>query len=219
VGKPMTTLRDIKDRIQTILLGTISELLLKSGAQSIPDANRILGDLEGAALAMLNEPFQALGLRIKAFEAKPFTAKQATEDELRDYVSLETWERVKRMSIAQTAAGNTGAAGSLAGAGVGLGVGQSIGAALNPEAAAMQQQLQQQQLMMQQLMMQQMQNQAGANQPQQAASSAPAAPQTKEEIQAMIDSLDMKLANGEISEDTYNRLVAKWQERLKQLGG
>jgi hypothetical protein len=64
-----------------------------------------------------------------------------------------------------------------------------------------------------------MQNQAGANQPQQAASSAPAAPQTKEEIQAMIDSLDMKLANGEISEDTYNRLVAKWQERLKQLGG
>jgi hypothetical protein len=35
----------------------------------------------------------------------------------------------------------------------------------------------------------------------------------------MIDSLDMKLMNGEISEETYKSLVAKWQERLKQLGG
>ena len=38
-------------------------------------------------------------------------------------------------------------------------------------------------------------------------------------IQAMIDSLDVKLANGELSEAVYNKLVAKWEERLKQLGG
>jgi len=222
VGKPRVVLNDIKSRLQTILLGAISQLLLKSGAQSIPDANRILDDLEGAALAMLNEPFQALGLRIKAFEANPFTAKQVSEDELRDYVSLETWERVKRMSIAQTAAANTGAGGALAGAGVGLGVGQQIGAALNPDGAALQQQLQQQQLMMQQMMMQMMQNQGNQQQPQQPQQAAPAAgsgPQTKEQIQAMIDGLDMKLMNGEISEETYKMLVAKWQDRLKQLGG
>jgi membrane protease subunit (stomatin/prohibitin family) len=219
VGKPITRLESIKDRIQAMLLGEIGTLLLKSGAQSIPDANRILGELEGAALAVLNEQFQALGLRIKAFDAKPFTAKQVSEDELRDYVSLEQWERVKRLSIAQTAAGNTGAGGTLASAGIGLGVGQQLGGALNPEAAALQQQLQQQQMMMQQMMMQQMvQNQQSGGQQQ--AGSAPAAqqaPQTKEQIQAMIDSLDMKLANGEISEENYNRLVAKWQERLSQL--
>lgn len=218
VGKPITRLDSIRDRIQSMLLGEISALLLKSGAQSIPDANRILGELEGAALALLNEQFQALGLRIKAFEAKPFTAKQVSEDELRDYVSLEQWERVKRLSIAQTAAGNTGPGGALASAGLGLGVGQQMGAALNPEAAAMQQQLQQQQMMMQQMMMQQMmQNQQGGA-PQQSGS-APASPQTREEIQAMIDSLDMKLANGELSEENYNRLIAKWQERLDSLGG
>ena len=217
VGKPITRLESIRDRIQAMLLGEISSLLMKSGAQSIPDANRILGELEGAALAVLNEQFQALGLRIKAFEAKPFTAKQVTEDELRDYVSLEQWERVKRLSIAQTAAGNTGAGGTLASAGVGLGVGQQMGAALNPEAAALQQQLQQQQMMMQQMMMQQMmQNQQSGGQPG-SAQAAPQTPQTKEQILAMIDSLDMKLANGEISEENYNRLVAKWQERLSQL--
>lgn len=220
VGKPITRLESIRDRIQSMLLGEISALLLKSGAQSIPDANRILGELEGAALAVLNEQFQAMGLRIKAFEAKPFTAKQVTEDELRDYVSLEQWERVKRLSIAQTAAGNTGAGGTLASAGIGLGVGQQIGAALNPEAAALQQQLQQQQMMMQQMMMQQMmQNQQAGGQQPSSAGGVPQTPQTKEQILAMIDSLDMKLANGEITEETYNRLVAKWQERLSQLGG
>ena len=221
VGKPVTSLRDIRDRIQSILLGEISQLLLKSGAQSIPDANRILGELEGAALAMLNDQFAALGLRIKAFEAKPFTAKTVSEDELRDYVSLEMWERVKRMRVAETAAGNEGLGGAMAGAGVGMGVGQQIGAALNPEAASMQQQLQQQQLMMQQLMMQMMQNQQGGGQQpqQQAAPAANSSPQTRAEVLALRDSLDMKLATGEISEAIYNRLVEKWQQRLSELGG
>ena len=34
----------------------------------------------------------------------------------------------------------------------------------------------------------------------------------------MIDSLDMKLMNGELSEATYQRLLEKWQARLKELG-
>jgi uncharacterized membrane protein len=29
----------------------------------------------------------------------------------------------------------------------------------------------------------------------------------------------MRLAAGEISEETYNKLVAKWEARLKGLGG
>src|SRR5690606_18194631 len=215
INSPATYLRDIRDRIQAMLLGQLTTILMKSGAQSVPDVNRILGELEGAALAMLNEGFQAMGLRIKAFEAKPFQAKPVSEDELRDYVSLDQWERVKRMSIAQTAAANEGAAGTLAGAGLGLGLGQQMGTAMNPDAAAMQQQLMQQQMMMNQMMQQTMQNQIGQ---QSGAPQAAAAPQTKEEIEAMIDSLDVKLMNGEISEATYQRLLEKWQARLKALG-
>ena len=218
VNSPATYLDDIRDRVQTMLLGALGSLLSKSGAQSIPDVNRILGELEGAALATLNEEFQAMGLRIKAFESKPFQAKTVSEDELRDYVSLDQWERVKRMSIAQTAAGNQGTGGALVGAGLGMGVGQQMGGLMNPDTAAMQQQLMQQQMMMQQMMNQIMQNQAGQQAPAQQASPAPAVPQTREEIQAMIDNLDVKLMNGEITQEIYERLLAKWQARLNELG-
>lgn len=220
VGRPSLRLRDIKDRIQSMLLGEISELLLKSGAQSVPDANKLLGDLEGAMLAKLNEKFAALGMRIKAFEANPFTAKDVSVDELRNYVSLETYERLQRLNIAQKAAENQGAGGALAGAGVGLGVGQQIGAALNPDMSEMQRQMAQQQMMMQQMMMNMMQNQPGAQAA--AAPAQPAAPQnpqTKAEVQALLDQLDARLASGEISEAAYNKLVEKWTQRLKDLGG
>ena len=221
VNSPSTDLRDIRDRIQSMLLGQLASILMKSGAQSVPDVNRILAELEGAALATLNEEFEAMGLRIKAFESKPFQAKKVDEDELRDYVSLDQWERVKRMSIAQTAAANEGMGGSLASAGLGMGVGQQMGNLMgNNQNAALQQQLLQQQQMMQQIMNQMMQ------QNQQAAVPAPVqpatagnVPQTREEIQAMIDGLDVKLMNGEISEAIYERLLAKWQARLEEIGG
>ncbi len=219
VGKSALRLRDLKDRIQSMMLSELAELLTKSGAQSVPEANALLSDVKGAMLAQVNEKFAALGLRIKAFEANPFTAKDVPLDELRNYVSLDMWERVQRLQIAQKAAENPGMGGALAGAGVGLGVGQQMGAALNPDAAAMQQQMMQQQLMMQQMMQQMMSNQMGGQQqqpPQQA--NPPANPQTREEIQALLDNLDMKLASGELSEEVYNRLYTKWQERLNQLG-
>jgi hypothetical protein len=34
-----------------------------------------------------------------------------------------------------------------------------------------------------------------------------------------MDNLDVRLANGEISESTYDKLYAKREERLKELGG
>jgi membrane protease subunit (stomatin/prohibitin family) len=220
VGRPSLRLRDIKDRIQSMLLGEISELLLKSGAQSVPDANKLLGDLEGAMLAKLNDKFAALGMRIKAFESNPFTAKEVSIDELRNYVSMETYERLQRLNIAQKAAENPGVGGALAGAGVGLGVGQQLGAALNPDMSEMQRQMAQQQMMMQQMMMNMMQNQGGGQQQaQQAPAAAPQNPQTREEVQALLDQLDAQLVAGKISEAAYNRLVEKWTQRLKELGG
>ena len=57
----------------------------------------------------------------------------------------------------------------------------------------------------------------GGQKPEEAASVSEN-PQTKEEIQALIDNLDMKLAKGELSEAVYNRLVEKWQKRLDEMG-
>ncbi len=216
VGKPVLRLMDIKDRIQTMLLGEVGTLLSKSGASSVPEANQLLTDLEGAMLARLNDQFANIGMRIKAFESKPFTAKDASLEELKNYISIEAYERIRRLDVAQSAAENPGMGGGLASAGVGLGVGQSIGATMNPEQASMQQQMQQQQMMMQQMMMQMMQQNQQGGQPA-SAPAASASPSTREEIQAMLDNLDMRFANGEISEVAYNRMVAKWEERLNDL--
>lgn len=217
IGKPILRLGDIRDRIQSMLLGELAQLISSSGAQSIMDANRLLAEVEGAALARLNEQFAQIGMRIKAFEAKPFTAKDVTTEELRNYVDFATYERIRRLEVAEAAASNEGMGGGLAGAGVGLGVGQQIGATLNPEQAALQQQ---QQLLMQQMMMQMMQNQQGGGQPAAPTAGAEAAvPQTADEIRAYLDQLDAKLMAGSISEAVYERLYAKWEARLKELQG
>jgi membrane protease subunit (stomatin/prohibitin family) len=82
--------------------------------------------------------------------------------------------------------------GGEAGTGVGLGAGIGMGAT------------------MAQMLTQSMQQPA-----QPATPAAPAAPKTAAEIQATLDNLDMRLAAGEISEETYNKLYAKWEARLK----
>lgn len=45
----------------------------------------------------------------------------------------------------------------------------------------------------------------------------PANPTTAAEVQALLDNLDMRLVNGELSEAVYQRLHDKWEQRLKDL--
>jgi hypothetical protein len=47
---------------------------------------------------------------------------------------------------------------------------------------------------------------------------APAGTFTREQIEQALDSLDMRISMGEISEETYHRLVQKWQQKLRDLG-
>jgi len=227
IGKPLTRVDDIKNSIQTKLLGELTVLLMGSGVQSVPQANGFLSQLEGGVLAQLSTEFEReFGIRITSLDANPFRAKQASLDEIMNYVSLENYERIKRLQIAETAAGNEGLGGGLASAGVGFGVGQNIGAAMNPQGAEQQQQQMMQNMMMQQ-MMQMMQNmqqpqqtqaqQSAPSTKQQTAPATSGAPQTRDEIQAAIDQLDMRFMNGEISETIYERLLSKWQSKLDEL--
>jgi membrane protease subunit (stomatin/prohibitin family) len=229
VGKPITRLKDIKERLQTILLGEINSLLLKSGVKNLVEANGVLEQIESAMLPRISEKFEAMGIQVVAFEANPFDTVNVPIEELRDLVPLEVWmnvlERQKRLDIGMAAAQNPGMGGALASAGVGLGVGQQMGSILgNPnqggDVSALQQQMLAQQQQMQQMMMMMMQNHQGGGGGGANAAQAPAAapnPQTKEQVQALIDQLDMKLASGEITEAIYNKLVAKWQERLDSM--
>jgi membrane protease subunit (stomatin/prohibitin family) len=220
LGKAIVRLDDIKERIQTLLLGELTQILSRQAVQTEQDANAMLSELEGASLALLNEGFQALGMRIKAFEAKPFQRRQITREEALSLVgNKEDFFRMEQYDIMRRAAENPGTTGDLTGAGLGLGLGQQLAGQMNPQQQMMQQQMMMQMMQQMQQMQQQLQN------PQQPAAAAPTAggvnqnPTTPQEIEALIDSLDTKLANGEISEATHNRLVSKWEERLKQLRG
>lgn len=229
VGRPILLLDDLRDRIQTLLLGEIAQLLSQQSVQTEQDANAMLRELEGASLAMLNEGFQQMGMRIKAFEARPFQRKSLSREEALNLVgNKEDFFRMEQYDVMRSAAENEGMAGGLAGAGLGFGVGQAMGAGFGQNNQAAQQQAQQQQMMMQMMQqMQQMQQQmANQNSPQapaqpqqQQQAAAPSNPTTPNEIQALIDNLDMRFANGEISETAYERLVAKWEARLNELRG
>jgi membrane protease subunit (stomatin/prohibitin family) len=222
INKPIMRVDDLKTAMQTKLLGELTVLLGNANIQTVMDANKIMSDLEGAALVKLSAQFEdEFGLTITSFDANPFNAKQVSPDEMMSYMSAETYERVIRAQALRDAARNQGAGGALAGAGVGLGVGQVLGSSfMSPE----QQAAQQQQQMMNNLMMQRMMEMMSGGQQQQAApaapaASAPAAPRTVEEVQAAIDALDMRLINGEIKQDVYDRLLAKLEAKLKELGG
>jgi len=89
--------------------------------------------------------------------------------------------------------------GGGAGTGVGLGAGIGMGAAMG------------------QMLAQSMQQPRQA--PAAPEATPTAAPKTAAEVQAILDSLDTRLAAGEISEATYNKLYAKWEAKLKELGG
>jgi membrane protease subunit (stomatin/prohibitin family) len=130
-------------------------------------------------------------LAIKAFEMKPLSAATTTAEDLRNMGLLDvaTYQALQAADALRDAAQNPS---GMAGTGVGLGAGVGMGQAL-----------------------------AGAfQQPQQEAKpdSAPRSPQTRDEVQALIDNLDMRLANGELSESAYEKLLAKWQKRLDEMG-
>lgn len=218
VGRPILRLAEIQDRIQTMLLSTLGVLLSKQKVDNIQSANAMLGDLEAGSLTLLNDQFVEIGMRIKAFRAKPFQARPATPEEVMTHGNMQTYQTIAGLDIAKTAAGNEGLGGAMAGAGVGFGVGQQIGNTLNPQGANLQNQQAQQNLEMQKMMMDMMKNQMQGGQQAAPAAATPAAPTTKAEIQAMLDGLDMKLASGEINQATYDKLSAKWEARLKDMG-
>jgi membrane protease subunit (stomatin/prohibitin family) len=221
VNKPIMRLDDLKEVMQTKLMGELTVLLMNAGINTVMDANKIMNELEGAALVKLSTQFEdELGIKISAFDTNPFNVKPTSPDEMMSYMSAETYERVIRIQALRDAARNEGAGGALAGAGVGLGVGQAIGQQF---ASPDQQQQQQMQSMMNNMMMQKMMEMMGGQQPQQGSAPAqtatPAAPQTIAEVQAALDALDMRLINGEIKQEVYDRLYAKLEAKLKELGG
>jgi membrane protease subunit (stomatin/prohibitin family) len=196
IGKPIVRLGDVKERLLTMVLGELQDVIATGVPGDLMALNRMLSEVEAATLAQLREKFDAVGVMLKAFEMKPLSAAKTTAEDLRamGLLDLATYQGLQAADALRDAAQNpSGVAGTGVGIGAGLGLGQMM-------AGAFQQQQQQQQ-----------QSQPSAGE------SGGKTPQTREEINALLDNLDVRLANGEISEAAYERLVAKWKARLDEM--
>jgi membrane protease subunit (stomatin/prohibitin family) len=196
IGKPVVLLSDLKDRLLTMVLGELQDIIATHAPGDLMGLNRLISEVEATALAQLRDKFEAVGLTLKAFEMKPLSAARTTAEDLRNMglLDLATYQGLQAADALRDAARQEGGA---AGTGVGLGAGLGMGQMMAGMFGQQQQQ---------------------GQQPAEQGSAAPSAPTTRGEIQALLDNLDMRLANGEISEAAYERLVAKWQARLDEMG-
>jgi len=174
---------------------------------SILDMGGFYNELSAGARASLQDDFAAIGFRLTAFFVEAITPTEETERAIDERASMgaignmDAYMKFKAARAIGDAAVNPGGGGTAEGMGMGAGLGMGMGMA-GMMAQAFQQQ----------------QPAAPAPAPAPAAA-APAAPTTAAEVQSIIDNLDMRFSMGEISEDNYNRLMQKWQQRLKELGG
>ncbi len=180
IGKPIVRISDIHERLLTMVLGEIQDIIATHAPGDLMGLNRMINEIEAATLAQLRDKFEAVGVTLKAFEMKPLSAATTTAEDLRNMglLDLATYQGLQAADALRDAAKNPGGvAGTGVGLGAGLGLGQMMAGAFG-------------------------QQQQGQQQQQPAPQAAPSSPQTREEIQSLLDSLDMRLANGEITQDS-----------------
>lgn len=192
IGKPIVRLSDVKERLLTAVLGKLQDVIATAAPGDLMGLNRLLDEIEGTMVAKLRDEFDAVGLMLKAFEMKPLSAATTTAEDLRNMglLDLATYQGLQAADALRDAAQNPG---GMAGTGVGLGAGVGLGQAL---VGAFQQKL-------------------GSDVEGAGVGNIPS---TRAGVQEVLDNLDMRLANGEIDQVTYDRLVAKWQARLDEMG-
>jgi membrane protease subunit (stomatin/prohibitin family) len=198
----------IQNYLRSIIISKLTDVLGES-KKGLFDLPAMFNEISAAVRAKVSDDFALLGIGIKQFFVESVSPTEETQQAIDkraamgavgagSFIEYQTGMAIG--GVGQGAAQGGGGAGSMAETGVGLGAGVGMGAAM---AQAMTQ----------------------AMQPKPAAPAAPAAaappanPQTPAEIQAFLDNLDVRLANGELSEATYDKLYAKWEARLKETGG
>ncbi|HDD24372.1 MAG TPA: hypothetical protein ENF52_02935, partial [Chloroflexi bacterium] len=193
---------DIQGFFRSMIITKLTDLVGELG-KSVIEIAGMAEELTMAARAKAAEEFAARGVTLTSIYVEYIGPTEETAKAIDERASMGAIGNMQAYMQFQAARAMRDAAqqpgGGGAGEGVGLGAGLGMG------------------MTMAQMMAQSFQQPA---QPQQAApSAAPATPKTAAEIQATLDNLDMRLAAGEISEETYNRLYAKWEARLRALGG
>jgi membrane protease subunit (stomatin/prohibitin family) len=193
---------DIQGFFRTIIITKLIDLLGEMG-KSVIELAGMAEEMTAGVRALAAEEFASRGVNLTSVYVEYVGPTEDTARAIDEAASMGAVGDMNAYMQFQAARAMRDAAqqsGGEAGVGVGLGAGVGMGAA-----------------MAQMLAQSSQQGQQAAAAP--AAAASPAVPTTAAEIQATIDNLDLRLAAGEISEATYNRLVAKWEARLSELGG
>ena len=200
------TTREITNWFRGQIVAGFTDLLGETQA-GLFDLPALMDELGIALKAKLSESFEQSGIIVKQVFVQSISTTEETQKAIDERAAMGAigdmnaylrFKAARALGDAAAASGEGGGAGEGMTAGLGLGAGIGMGAGLGGMIAQAMQ---------------------PAMQPQQAAPAPQAAaPTTKAEITALIDSLDMRLANGEISESTYDRLVNKWEKRLAEIG-
>jgi membrane protease subunit (stomatin/prohibitin family) len=194
---------DIQSFLRSMILTKLTDLIGEMG-KSILQLAGMAEELTMGVRAKTAEEFAARGVNLTSVYVEYIGPTEETAKAIDEAASMGAIGDMSAYLQFQTARGIRDAAQQPGGGGAGTGA--QLGAGLGMGMTMAQ--------MMAQGMQQQPQQQATP-----AAAAAPATPQTAADVQAMLDNLDMRLASGELSEDIYNKLYAKWEAKLKELGG
>lgn len=143
-GKASYVMDDIDDRLRTILLSKLQDLLGETGAKS--NVLQMIGLTEelGAGVRAKAQPdFAALGLTLKSFYIGSLKPSTKSAQELRDMGMLDmaTYTQLQAADAMRDAANNEGGgAGLTAGIGAGMGIGNLMQQATSGAVAQPQQQ-------------------------------------------------------------------------------
>jgi membrane protease subunit (stomatin/prohibitin family) len=189
---------DIQGFLRSMILTKMTDLVGEMG-KSVIELAGMAEELTMGVRAKADEEFAARGVALTSVYVEYIGPTEETAKAIDERASMGALGDMSAYMQYQAARSMRDAAqqsGGEAGTGVGLGAGIGMGAA-----------------------MAQMMTQAVQQQGQQAApAGAPAVPKTPAEIQATLDNLDVRLAAGEIGEETYKKLYAKWEAMLKEAG-
>jgi membrane protease subunit (stomatin/prohibitin family) len=188
---------NIQDFLRSMIITKLADLVGEMG-ESVLEIAAMTEEIVAAIRAKAAEEFAARGVTLTSVYAEYIGPTEETAKAIDERASMGAIGDMQAYLQFQAARGMRDAAqqpGGTAGAGVGLGAGVGMGAAMAQ--------------MMSQSMQQPAQQQGGG--------AAPSTPSTAQEVQDMLDNLDARLMNGEISEDLYNQLRSKWEKRLEEL--
>ena len=133
-AKASFMMADIEDRLRTMLLSKIQDVLGETGAKkNVLDLIGLTEELGVAVRAKAQDDFSAIGLLLKSFYIGSLKPSEKSAEELRSMgmLDMQTYTQLQAADAMREAANNpNGGAGLTAGIGAGLGIGNVLNQSL-----------------------------------------------------------------------------------------